>query len=173
MTFSQEDKKIMELALNEAKVALKNKDYPVGAVLVIDGKVIATKRNSLYSEENWASHAELSILKETSAEIKKAVKQNNSCVELFTTLEPCLMCLGSCVLHRVSRIVFACPDPHGGATHLNPKNLTDWYIRKWPKIEGGLFKEKVYKIMVEFMKNKDTDTWREILKMYEKMHESW
>jgi tRNA(adenine34) deaminase len=173
MELTKKDKICMKVALKEAERALKIGDYPVGAVLVINDKIVAKKRNALFTETDWASHAELSIIKENSKLIKKHVKEKNSKVELFTTLEPCLMCLGASVLHRIDRIVYACPDPHGGATHIDPKNLTQWYEKKWPKIQGGLFKEEVYHIMIEFMNRKNDNTWKNIMKLYENMYKSW
>jgi tRNA(adenine34) deaminase len=173
MVFSKNDKKFMNLALSEAKKALDNNDYPVGAVLVIGGVLIEKARNSLYSGKDWVSHAESNLIRKCSPLIKDKVKSNNSKVELFTTLEPCLMCLGSSILHRISRIVFACPDLHGGATGLDKKSLSDWYNRKWPEIEGGLLKEESYELMVKFMRKQNTESWNKILKTYKQMREDW
>jgi len=128
-------------------------------VIVIDGKLIAKKRNTIHSEFNWASHAEANLLRENSNVIKKRKKDKKKVkVELYTTLEPCLMCLGSAVLHRVTRIVYACPDPFGGAAKINPKNLTKWYERKWPKISFGLYKKESYEMVINFLKNNFYDT---------------
>ncbi len=173
MGFSDKDKEVMIIALNEAKKALDNGDYPVGAVIVINGKVVDKTRNSLYSGKDWVSHAESNLIRRCSSTIKKEIKSNNSKVELFTTLEPCLMCLGSAILNRISRIVFSCPDPHGGATNLDKQSLSDWYNRKWPDIEGGLFKDESYELMINFMKKQNTDSWNRILKLYEEMHKGW
>ena len=173
MKFTTQDKKFMKLSLKEAEKSLNNKDFPVGAVLVIDGKLVDKKRNTLHNDKDWTSHAESLIIKENSKIIRDKIKNNNSKVELYTTLEPCLMCLGTAVLNRISKIVYACPDPHGGATHLNPKNLTKWYERKWPEIKCGLFKEKSYELLVNFMKEKNDETWNKILKLYEEMHVKW
>ena len=173
MSFSRQDNEFMISALEEAKNALNNGNYPIGALLVIDNKIAAKKINSLHSDSNWASHAELSIIKENSNLIRKKIKKNNSKVELYTTLEPCLMCLGASVLHRISRIIFSCPDPQGGATHINPKNLTAWYVRKWPIIEGGLLREKSYNLITKFMKMQNTDGWKNHLKLFEDMKRKW
>ncbi len=78
-----------------------------------------------------------------------------------------------CILNRISRIVFACSDPHGGATTLDKKSLSDWYNWKWPIIEMGLFKDKSYNLLIEFMKKQNTVSWNRLLTMYEKMHENW
>jgi tRNA(Arg) A34 adenosine deaminase TadA len=83
------------------------------------------------------------------------------------------MCLGGSLLHRVSRIAYACPDPHGGAMKIDPNVLGMFYANKWPKIEDGLFREDSYKLMTQFMRRQNTKLWKEILGMFEKMHDSW
>lgn len=168
--FSDKDKHFMKIALEEAKAALENGDYPIGAVLVIDGEIVGKKRNKAYSNGDWASHAELSLIKENSNIIKEKVKKNNSKVELFTTLEPCLMCLGASVFHRVSRIVFACHDPNAGASNIDPKNLTRFVAGIWPKIESGLYKEESYDMMVQFVKSKN---WQDDFELLEEMRKKW
>jgi len=173
MCFSEKDIEFMNLALDEANLALENGDYPVGSVLIIDGVFIGKTRNSLNSKKDWNSHAEASLIQSCSSIIKDKIKSNKSKVELFTTLEPCLMCLGSSILHRVSRIVFACPDPHGGATNLDKKSLPEWYSRKWPIIEGGLLRSHSYDLIIKFLQKQDTKGWNKILTMYEKMHQEW
>ncbi|MDD4983636.1 MAG: nucleoside deaminase [Candidatus ainarchaeum sp.] len=173
MTFSTNDTKFMKIALKEAKQALNKGDYPVGAVLVINNKVVGKTRNSILTKMDWASHAEAKLMAKCSAAIKKSIKTDHANIELFTTLEPCLMCLGSAVLHRISRIVFACPDPHGGATNINQNSLKNWYKNNWPKIDGELLKEEAYKLMITFMEDKNTAPWKEIKILYENLHKSW
>ena len=175
MDFSDKDKEFMKIALEEAREALEKGDYPVGSVLVVDGEVLAQGRNSTYSEENWSSHAEANLLKQHSKFIKEKRKNDNSKVELYTTLEPCLMCMGISVYHRISRIVYGCPDPCGGAAHINPKNLSEWYADKWPEVEGGLFQEESYQLMIEFFKTKSKEDKRheKHRKIYEEMHDKW
>lgn len=60
--------------------------------------------------------------------IKKNITEENAFVEIYTTLEPCIMCLGTLVMSRVNRIVFACPDPLGGATSINKNTLSTYYV---------------------------------------------
>jgi len=173
MTFSELDKNSMELAIKQAEDSLSRMDFPVGAVLVIDGQVIGARRNRLHSENNWVSHAEARLIKKYSTDIKDAVKSRNSNITVYTTLEPCLMCLGTCILNRVSRIVYACPDPYGGVANLDPRHLSEWYVRKWPKIEDGLLREESYGLLTEFMKKKNDDTWRKIYSVFDEMHSKW
>ena len=167
MSFSEEDKEFMKLALEEARKAFKKGNVPIGAVLVENNKLIDKAGNSQFNEDNWASHAEAKLIKENSSIIRKKVKKESSKLTLYTTLEPCLMCFGIIILHRISRIVYGCPDPFSGATHINPNNMSAWYNRHWPKIEGGLFKKESYDLMIEYMKNKED--WKRVLAAFEKM----
>lgn len=173
MTISKQDSIFMKLALEEAKIALKNGDVPVGAVLVIDGKQVGVHKNSTYSNETYGCHAEANVIKENSKRIKEAVQDKGLKVELYTTLEPCLMCLGTALIHRIERIIFACPDPHGGATSLKCNELPHWYEEVWPIIIGGLFKEEAFDLMIEYMKSKNTPKLLEMLKHYEQMKSRW
>ncbi len=168
MSFSDKDKEFMKLALAEAKLAFEDGNVPIGAVLVIDGNIVDKKHNTKADHKNsWFFHAELNIIKENSKMIRENYKKNRSKIELFTTLEPCLMCLGAIILHRISRVVYACPDPFAGAINLDPKSLTAWYERKWPEIESGLFEEESYKLMIDFMQGKDN--WKEVLSEFKKI----
>ncbi len=173
MTISKPDRIFMRLALEEAKLALKNGDVPVGAVLVIDGKQVAAHRNSTFSDESYGDHAEANLIQQYSTLIKEAVEGKGLRVELYTTLEPCLMCLGTALIHRIDRIIFACSDPHGGAAELKASDLPGWYGEVWPIIAGGLFKEEAFDLMVAYMKSKNTPKLLEMLKKYERMKLTW
>ncbi len=136
--FSEQDNKFMSLALHEAEQAFVSGDYPVGAVLTINGDFFGKARNSIFTETQPAAHAEQNLLNSISNQLRQKIrKKGNFEICLYTTLEPCLMCLGVVILHRVTRIVVACPDPHGGATNINPKNLGCFYAEHWPNIETG------------------------------------
>ena len=153
----------MQAAMAEARAALQNGDYPIGAVLVIDGEVIDRSRNSIYSEENWHGHAESNLIIKNSQLIKKKIKAGSD-VQLYTTLEPCLMCLGAIVLHRIPKIIYACADPHGGSMGLNPASLAVWYKDNWPKFEQGSFKHESLTLIIEFLTDKPSDS--EVLKLF-------
>ena len=173
MSFSDEDKKFMKIALEEAKIALDRGDFPVGAVLVIDGELVSKNRNQIYSNNGWVAHAELRLINENGKLIRDKIKKDSSKVTIYTTLEPCLMCLGTAVVNRCSRIVFACPDPHGGGTGVDVSSLTGFYKNNWPLIEGGLFREESYKIMMNFLKKRENDGWVKVNIMFEEMHNKW
>jgi tRNA(adenine34) deaminase len=102
----------MTIAISQAKKSLLSKDFPVGAVLVVNGKYVGKSRNSVYSKNNWTDHAELKIIRKHSNTIKNAVKEKKEII-LYTTLEPCFMCFGTAIINKITKIIYACPDPSG------------------------------------------------------------
>ena len=166
-----DDNYFMSQALKLAREAFDRKDFPVGAILTIDDLIIGTGSNRNASEDVRSAHAETTIIVANSADLKKAQKAKKT-ISLYTTLEPCLMCMGTAVLHRISRIVYACPDPHGGATFLNPDNINNsgFYQRKWPEIVRDVHLQESYKLLTEYMHNKAE--WKNVLASFEKIKNS-
>lgn len=172
--FSEQDKKFMSLALYEARHAIDAGDYPVGAVLTVDGEFIGQARNSILTENQTTAHAEKKLLSSNSSQLRQLIRESKGHVIcLYTTLEPCLMCLGVAVLHRVTRIVIACPDPHGGATKINPLDLGCFYDEHWPIIEAGLMKEMAIDLIFKFLKTKKFLSWETMLAEFTIMKKSW
>lgn len=102
----------MRAALAEAKRAAVESEVPVGAVVVVDGKIIATGHNCTVTQSDPAGHAELVALRTAAASLG-----NHRIPEatLYVTLEPCVMCTGAIVQARVKRVVFGAYDPKAGA----------------------------------------------------------
>lgn len=172
--FSEQDKKFMSLALHEAEQALDAGDYPVGAALTINGEFVGQARNSILTETQTTAHAEHKLLSSHSAQLRQLIRETETYdICLYTTLEPCLMCLGVAVLHRVTRIVIACPDPHGGATKVNPKDLGSFYEMHWPSVEVGLMKEAAIDKIIKFLKTEKFLSWETMLASFSEMKASW
>ena len=83
------------------------------------------------------------------------------------------MCIGAAVLHRVSRIVYACPDPQGGAAALDPSGLGRWYTKRWPRIERGPRRDDAYALLVAYMAGRDEASWSRKLQRFERMRATW
>lgn len=106
------DNRFMEIALEEAKLALEDGEVPVGAVIVKDGKVLATGRNHREKSGDISSHAEIEAIK--AAEKSLGKWQLDGC-SLYVTLEPCLMCAGAIKQARISSVTYGADDAQEGA----------------------------------------------------------
>ena len=107
----KDDLFFMRLALEEARRAGSLGEVPIGAVVVKDGQVIGRGCNRVIDSLDPTAHAEIEALRDACQD------QNNYRLPeatLYTTLEPCLMCLGSLIHARVRRIVYGAEDPKGG-----------------------------------------------------------
>jgi tRNA(adenine34) deaminase len=136
--FTMADQAAMAMAIAEASAALIQGDLPVGAALAVNGSVIGTARNSNNSDKCWSSHAEHKLILQHSKLITEVIKNHSSRVELFSTIEPCMMCFGTAIFHHISRVVFALSDTETGFTLINFGPLSPWYQKAWPDIESGL-----------------------------------
>ncbi len=143
----------MSIALDSAKKALKSGNYPVGAVLVINDKLIGISSNTNFDSKSFIAHAEISLLFKYSSDIKKFIEHNpDSIITLYTTLEPCLMCLGSIIINRVNRLVIANNDSHGRCLHLK-SNLNKWYVDNYPQVDIGILNKESKDLLDIYKKN--------------------
>jgi tRNA(adenine34) deaminase len=101
------DEDFLRQALALAREAEAAGEVPVGAVVVLDGKVIGRGRNSPISVNDPTAHAEILALREAAATIGNYRLEKST---LYVTLEPCVMCAGALVQARVARLVFGTRD---------------------------------------------------------------
>ena len=116
-----EDEKFMHRAIELALLAEREGNLPVGAIITLDGEVVAEGRSAIWVPEFDATrHAEIEALRAVQANLWESSDE----MTLYTTLEPCLMCFGSILLHGIGRVVFGSADSYGGAgsvlEHLPP-----------------------------------------------------
>jgi tRNA(adenine34) deaminase len=172
--YNEQDRHFMSMALAEARQASDVGDYPVGAVLTFNGIFLDKTGNSLFTDKRWTAHAEHSLISRNSGYLLKVFKSGKPYhVCLYTTLEPCLMCLGIAMIHRVSRIVVACPDPHGGTLGIDPESLGIFYREAWPQIQTGLFREEACELVLAFLKTGKFVSWEKMLAVFEEMRRNW
>ncbi len=112
MQKSATDSGFMALAIEQAKLAASENEVPVGAVLVYEGRVIATGRNSPISGADPTAHAEINALRTAGQHVKNYRLENCT---LYVTLEPCPMCMGAILQARISEVIFCLSDPKMGA----------------------------------------------------------
>jgi tRNA(adenine34) deaminase len=116
------DEYFMKKALQEAELAFEKGEIPVGALIVVDNKIIARTHNLTELLNDVTAHAEMQAI--TSAANYLGGKYLTGCT-LYVTLEPCQMCAGALYWSQISKIVFGASDEHRGfekmGTQLHPK----------------------------------------------------
>jgi len=136
-----DNKYFMQKALQEAEEALKKGEIPVGAVIVIENKIIARAHNLTELLNDVTAHAEMQAI--TSAANFLGGKYLRNCT-LYVTLEPCQMCAGALYWSQISKIVYAARDEERGCINLKTK------LHPKTKIEGGVLKEDASKLLKRF-----------------------
>jgi tRNA(adenine34) deaminase len=148
----QQDEQFMQYALMLAQRAEQQGEVPVGAVLVLQGRVAGEGWNQPISREDPTAHAEIIALRDAASREHNYRLPGST---LYVTLEPCPMCAGAIVHARVTRVVYAAPDPKSGAAgsvfDLLP---TDGRFNHRVEVDGGLMKERSAKMLQDFFKRK-------------------
>lgn len=138
--------KWMRLALEEAKLAMEVGEIPVASVLVGGGMELGRGQTLVKRKESIAAHGELFVLLEAKGKIYSAKRP----LEIYTTLEPCVMCLGAAMQTGVDRIIYgmdAAPD--GGTRYVNEFRRLG---QAAPEIISGVLVEEQVALMREFLK---------------------
>ena len=140
------------LALEEAENAFKNEEVPVGVIIIDeDGRVITKSFNQKEKKYNPCGHAEMLALMEA-GKIKKNWRLEKC--TLYSTLEPCPMCLGAMIHARIETLVFGAYDPKGGAISLGYNLHKDKRLNHNFSVIGGLRHYDCSKILSTFFKDK-------------------
>jgi tRNA(Arg) A34 adenosine deaminase TadA len=147
---TEEDKKYLELCIQKAEETFRKYDnYPVGAVMVIDGKLVGVLGNQIKGQKSFVHHAENQLIIDNAVKLYEAFEENKEIV-LYSTLEPCIQCLGASVTNHMSKIIYVQKDPNGGACDLRHDNIGLFYKNKWPEIIHAPISNKPLDLMLEF-----------------------
>ena len=120
-------REFMCAAMEQARAAMVEGNMPIGAVVVHDGRIVSVGRNGIDSPPDDTHHAELRAIQAAGSFL---AEHKHECA-IYTTLEPCMMCLGAIVNVAIDRVIIAAPDSHVGALALLPHSV---YYRR--KLEG-------------------------------------
>jgi tRNA(adenine34) deaminase len=110
--FDEDDRRHMAEALEEARRAADGGDVPVGAVVVVDGTVVARAGNRRQRDHDPAGHAEILALRQAAA---RTGDWRLDSATMYVTLEPCPMCTAACRQARLDLVIWGAPDPVAGA----------------------------------------------------------
>ena len=137
------DEYYMRIALNEANKAYKKSDVPVGAIIVRNNKIIAKAYNKKENCNNAIYHAELIVINKACKKLKTWHLEDCT---LYTTLEPCPMCIGSIIQSRINNICYAADNNNYSELDMLKK------YNKQIKIRSGILKDESSNLLIKFFK---------------------
>lgn len=147
--FSQEHLVYMRLALEEARVATAAAEVPVGAILVVDGAVVARAHNRREAWQDPTAHAELIAIREAALHLRSWRLTGST---LYVTMEPCAMCIGAAILARVERVVFGVRDAKAGACGSLLNIPEERGLNHRIDVVGGMLEEESRELLQDFFK---------------------
>jgi len=139
----------MGVALAEAEAAAARGEVPIGAVLVLDGMVIARAHNAPITLRDPTAHAEVLALRAAARETGNYRLERTI---VYTTVEPCLMCCGALVHARVARLVYGAADPKAGAAASLYRILDDGRLNHRVEVTAGVRAEECAALLTEFFR---------------------
>jgi tRNA(adenine34) deaminase len=146
-----EDVRWMQAALREAQRAAAEGEVPVGAVVVLDGRLVARAHNRPIHLRDPTAHAEILALRRAAR--KLANYRLTDCV-LYATIEPCAMCASAITHARVRRLVFGAHDPKAGAAGSAFEVLNHPKANHRVEVVGGILRDNCAGLLREFFRRK-------------------
>lgn len=141
----------MALALAEARFAAEAGEVPVGAVLVKDGRLVATGRNTPVAQNDPSAHAEINALR--AGALALGNYRLDGC-ELFVTLEPCAMCSGAMLHSRLARVVYGAADPKTGAAGSVLDLFAEPRLNHRTLVQGGVLAQECSAVLQAFFRQR-------------------
>jgi tRNA(adenine34) deaminase len=141
----------MGLALDEAAAATRHGDVPVGAVVLRDGEVIASRHNERERSGDPTAHAEVLALRDA-AEVVGSWRLDGT--TLVVTLEPCPMCAGALVAARVDAVVFGAADPKAGACGSLYNLCADPRLNHEAEVVAGVRADEAAALLADFFRQR-------------------
>ena len=138
----EKDEKYMRLALEEAKLALKADEVPIGAIIVSGGCIIGRGHNLVETLVDVTAHAEIQAITAASSTI--GGKYLNDCT-LYVTVEPCPMCAGALAWSQIGRIVYGASDAKRGFS-----TIADNMLHPKTVVTSGVLREECERLMTDF-----------------------
>ncbi len=141
----------MGLALENARRAAALDEVPVGAVVVLDGRVAGRGHNLVIASSDPTAHAEIVALR---AAAEAAGNYRLAGATLYATIEPCPMCCGAALNARVARLVYGAEDPKAGAVRTLYTLLEDPRLNHRVAVVAGVRRDECAALLREFFKEK-------------------
>jgi tRNA(adenine34) deaminase len=125
----------MRHALDAAAAAAASGEVPVGAVVMLGERLVATAANAPRTLHDPTAHAEMLAIRAAAATLGRDRLED---CDLWVTLEPCAMCAGAIAHARIARVYYGAPDPKGGAVEHGPRFFTQPTCHHRPELYPGI-----------------------------------
>jgi tRNA(adenine34) deaminase len=146
-----DDHYYMGLALEEAQKAYEIGEVPIGAVLVLDGQIVATGHNMRESWHDATAHAEMIAIREA---CQRLGRWRLTGLTLYVTIEPCPMCAGALVMSRIDRLVYGSADAKAGAIESIFNIAQNDALNHSMVVTSGIRANECAQIMKDFFKQR-------------------
>ena len=153
------DEYFMSIALKLAEETGSNGEIPIGAVIVLDDRIIGTGKNTNRNENNPTRHAEINAIEHAAKTIENERLSN---AEIYVTKEPCAMCAGAIIHSRIKRVIISIKDTKYGACGTVFDILGNVKFNHVPEILFGVMEHEgtiiIKKFFKELRESKKKDT---------------
>ncbi len=141
------DVQYMHLAMNQAQAAALRGEVPVGALVVLDDRIVAAAGNRTITDCDPTAHAEIVALREAA---QKLGNHRLIGASIYVTIEPCAMCAGALVQARVARLIYGADEPKGGAVRTCMRVLDARALNHRVEVVSGVLAEESVKLLQSF-----------------------
>ncbi len=145
------DEQYMSAALEQAKLAYKCDEVPIGAVVVYRDEIIGQGHNQSRSLNDPSAHAEIQALRQAALALNSFRLIDAS---LYVTVEPCLMCSGALLEARVARLIYGTREPKTGAVVSTAETLMSSSCRHHIAVTEGVLQDACTDLIQTFFKDK-------------------
>ena len=146
--------RFMDAALAEAEAAGKRGEVPIGAVLVVDNKIVARSGNTTRADHDVTAHAEISVIRKAAAALGE---ERLTGADLYVTLEPCTMCAAAISFGRIRRLYYGAEDPKGGGVDNGVRFFSQPTCHHAPDVYSGIGEREAARLLTEFFRAKRED----------------
>lgn len=140
----------MKLALNEAQKAAERDEVPVGAVILLEDRILSVASNQREADQDPTAHAEILALKEASRQLQS---WRLTGATMYVTQEPCPMCAGALLNARISRLVYGCSNPKAGAVRTLYQLLEDKRLNHTVEVIPEVLATECSALLSKFFEN--------------------
>ena len=141
------DVQYMHLAMNQAQAAALRGEVPIGALVVLEDRILAAAGNRTITDCDPTAHAEMVALREAA---HKLGNHRLIGASVFVTVEPCAMCAGALVQARVARLIYGADEPKGGAVRTSLRVLDASGLNHRVRVVPGVLAEESVKLLQAF-----------------------